>query len=173
MKLNGLFIQSIVVQVHCEHLFRSDPYGSFQNASSLPLTLVKVHRLLRPLCGSKLQFDEDKNASKWRRAANLFNACAALWWHSFTPSLSLLFHVSAPCGSFAAFHQKICHLLFTSLFFLSCFVKKQQHSFRKIVTFIDWQPNEPASSVIEWAFSVLSVKCEEVVINACILSKRL
>lgn len=46
----------------------------------------RVHRRRRPLCGDKLQFDKDKNTFKWRRAANLFNACGALiaFFHSFT-----------------------------------------------------------------------------------------
>lgn len=138
--------------------------GPFQNASSLLLTVVTVHRLLRPLCGSKWQFDEDKNTFKWRGAANLFNACAAPWLLSFIGAASLWKHVFAASASFGAFQRKICHVFFVWLFFFP--LKKTPTNFGEIVTLKDRQPNEPTSSVIEWAFSVSSAKCEEAMINA-------
>lgn len=145
------------------------PKGPFQNASSLLLTVVTVHRLLRPLCGSKWQFDEDKNTFKWRGAANLFNACAAPWLLSFIGAASLWKHVFAASASFGAFQRKICHVFFVWLFFFSYKkTKKKNTHFGEIVTLKDRQPNEPTSSVIEWAFSVSSAKCEEAMINACI-----
>lgn len=93
-----------------------------------------------------------------RRTVIAFIGAASLWKHVFAAS-----------ASFGVFQRKICHVFFVWLFFFFPLTKKTKKNtnFGEIVTLKDRQPNEPTSSVIEWAFSVSSAKCEEAMINAC------